>query len=113
MRIFSLAKSFISNQVRNGKNGLILTCSGRAIPTPPYADIAKQCELTFYDQWLVCQAQQEAEVNHDEVMLLRLVGVDACALTEEVRGLLHDYLFGEMTPCFGVDEVMTIKSKTE
>jgi hypothetical protein len=113
VKLFSIAKSLISNQVRSGKDGFILTCSGRTIPMPPYADFQNDCELTPYDQWLVCQAQQEAEVTRDEVMLSRLISIDPCALTEELRGLLHDYLFGEMAPCFGIDDLIAIERRNE
>ncbi|KRB87037.1 hypothetical protein ASE07_20760 [Noviherbaspirillum sp. Root189] len=108
-----MAKSFISNQVRSGKNGLILTCSGRTIPEPPYALIESSRQLTLYDQWLVSQAQQEAEVNGDEVLHARLLRMDENPLNEEVRELLHDYLFGESTPCFGIEVVVVKEDKKE
>ena len=98
---FTLAATPTStNLVRHPIDGHVYTCSGRLIPQPPWIIPGNDVTQSLYDQWLIDQGRDEASVIGDDWLILRLDGVDAELITQDLRDLLSDYLFGQTTPCF-------------
>lgn len=89
-----------SNLVRHPIDGHFYTCSGRLIPQPPWIIPGNDVTQSLYDQWLIDQGRDEASGIGGDWLILRLDGVDAEMITEDLRGLLSDYLFAQATPHF-------------
>lgn len=89
-----------TNLVRRPLDGHVYTCSGRLIPQPPWIIPGNDVTPALYDQWLIDQGRDEAVVAGDDWMITRLDGVQAQTITEDLRHLLSDYLFGETAPQF-------------
>lgn len=89
-----------TNLVRHPIDGHVSTYSGRLIPQPPWTIPYNDVTQSLYDQWLIDQGRDEASVIGDDWLILRLNGVDAKTITEDLRHLLSDYLFGQTAPHF-------------
>jgi hypothetical protein len=89
-----------TNLVRRPIDGHVYTCSGRLIPQPPWIISHDDVTQSLYEQWLLDQGREEASVIGDDWLIVRLDGMNAHTMTEDVRHLLSDYLFGQIDPRF-------------
>lgn len=100
MQLRSDTTTTLTNLVRRPIDGHVYTCSCRLIPQPPWIIPDNKTSQFLYDQWLIDQGRDEASVIGDDWLILRLGSVTAHTMTEDVRHLLSDYLFGQITPQF-------------
>lgn len=89
-----------TNLVRRPSDGHVRTCSGRLIPQPPWIISGLPVTQRLYDQWLIDQGKDEAADVGDDWLIQRLQDADATAMSDDLRALLSDYLFGVPAPIF-------------
>ncbi len=100
MQLESGNRDVKTNLVRRPIDGYVHTCSGRFIPQPPWIVADLPITQYLYDQWLLEQGRDEAADAGDDWLIHRLSDISAQCMSDDLRLLLSDYLFGLPNPQF-------------